>query len=442
MCKLLLMLLLLMLPMASANAELYPAYDNATELWGYIDETGAWAIAPQYHWAEQFHGGCAIVDMNPEEFGWPGKQGIIDETGAYLLEPEYFVYDYMNEGAGDIYLVDGVAEGEETAMGWFNIPNRYFSGMKWAECYVAQATLYVLVSDEKGCIGLADRATGEVVLPLVYSYAGLYDDSIENSFVVGCRADTGEVELVEIGVGKVELPEGTYLESGTVISEGLVAFARESDGLMGYLNTSGEIVIPAQFLGVDAFWDGYANVRLSEDEVGVIDKTGRVMLRCEGERAQGLYQGMVAGMMFLQWDDHTWGLAKPDGTEIGRIHMEMCNNTWLYEFSSDGPLWLWCEKPGWQYAWVLVSRTGELMQTPDWTPSGTSLYSADSQGWQAVGNSEGLWGYVDAYGSEVIPFRYSWAACFQGPLAHVEWPDGREGYIDRSGNPVYAWTAK
>ena len=86
-------------PMAAADPEttLWPAYDPETGLWGYIDEQGAWGIAPQWERAYHFHGGCAIVDTKDVP-SWQGEstQGIIDETGVYLLEPAYSIDDALD----------------------------------------------------------------------------------------------------------------------------------------------------------------------------------------------------------------------------------------------------------------------------------------------------------------------------------------------------------
>ncbi len=437
--KLLFLTLLLLALAASAHAELYPAFDGESGLWGYIDETGAWAIPPQYEGANHFHGGCAIVSMAEDKDASPGQQGIIDEKGAYLLAPSYIVHDCVDEGAGGICIV---YDAESGLMGFFNIPNRFFSGLRWDECYAAHDTTYVLIYSNDGTAGLADRATGEVVLPMEYAATGLYDWSIEGNFVVASRADSWETELIEIGVGAVELPEDVYLESPAV-SDNLVAFARNEDDLMGYLNTAGDIVIPAQFQYAESFWDGYASVVIGEGEVGVIDRTGRVILRHETERMLLPYLGRVGDMLAIQWDDGEFGLIHPDGTVICRHALPEVSDVFLYEVAPDGPLWLRCRLSDMEYAWALVSRTGEMLTDPIWQHAGSpsSLY-ADGRGWQAVGSEDGLWGFVDAYGSEVIPFQFAYAEPFSGNLARVEWPDGREGYIGRDGQTVYAWEAE
>ena len=274
-----LVLALLSLSARAAEAEthttLWPAYDPNTGLWGYIDERGAWGIAPQWERAYHFHGGCAIVDtMDVPSWEGESTQGIIDETGAYLLEPVYHIDDACClDGAGELYLVNQYDN--ERGSGWFNIPNRYFSGLRWTECYATKETPYIQINNDYAVSGLADRATGEVVLPMEYTYSGLFDQGIENDFIVVPRIKTDGCELIEIGWGPVALPEGVYLDYAAGVSDRLVVF-RAEDGLYGYINTEGEVVIPAQFDAAYDFRDGYAEVGLLEEvrTSSIIDRSG------------------------------------------------------------------------------------------------------------------------------------------------------------------------
>ena len=420
---------------AETDTALWPAYDPATGLWGYITEDGAWGIEPQWERAYHFHGGCAIVDTMDVE-SWEGEctQGIIDETGAFLLEPEYFVDDACClDGAGLLYLVWQYSAANK-AMGWFNIPNRYFSGLRWKECFVCRETPYILINDDYAVSGLADRATGEIVLPMEYSYTGLYDWGIDGGFIVAEREDTRECELIEIGWGPVELPEGVTVDYYPGVSEGLLPF--EQDGLYGYLNTEGEIVIPAQFDSAEGFIDGYAEVGLLE-EVGthaIIDRSGNVVLTGVGGEWQLGYGGVVDGALFIMEEYSTWSLIEPDGTVRCRVEApEGCYYPWLYQFAEDGPLWVCYEQEDEPLCWGIADSDGQWLTEP-----GLYVSFDMDEPWLAVGK-DGRWGYVDAYGSTVLPFVYKWAEAFDGPLARVQFDESTEGYINRSGEVVYAW---
>lgn len=414
---------------ADTETTLWPAYDPETGLWGYITEDGAWGIEPQYTQAYHFHDGCAIVDMAGHAHADTPTQGIIDENGEFLLEPEYdlFCEHDFTYSPGDIFFVMD----EEGRMGWFNVPNRYFSGIHWDECFAAFETPYVMVSEDYQTIGLADRATGEIVVPMEYSYTGLYDWALADGFIVAQRDGTDGCELLEIGVGLVELPEGIYLDYVVEVSDGLVVYTNE-DGLYGYINTAGEIVILAQFDSAHDFRDGYAQVGLL-DEVGtsaIIDRSGNVVI--SGLR---MYEGMVAGALFVEWPDHTWGLVETDGIICCRHTLpETACDVWLYEYTADGPIWVEYALSDWEYIWGLMSREGELLGEPRWA----EVYYREGEEWLSV-HEEEWFGYVDLWGNTVLPFNYANAETFDGPLARVCFDASTEGYINRSGEVVYQW---
>ncbi|MBR6667524.1 MAG: WG repeat-containing protein [Clostridia bacterium] len=429
--------------MADADTEtpLWPAYDPVTGLWGYITEDGAWGIEPQWERAYHFHGGCAIVDtMDVPSWEGESTQGIIDETGAYLLEPEYSIDDACcMYGAGELYLVNRYDDERES--GWFNIPNRYFSGLRWTECYATKDTPYIQINNDYAVSGLADRATGEVVLPMEYTYSGLFDQGIENDFIVVPRINTDGCELIEIGWGPVELPEGVYLDYAVGVSDRLVVF-RAEDGLYGYINTEGEIVIPAQFDAAYDFRDGYAEVGLLEEvrTSSIIDRDGNVVIS-----GLDVYYGMVADALFVKWPDGTWGLVETDGTiRCRHTPPEEAYILWLHEFTQDGPLWVEYALSDWEYTWGLMSREGELLGEPQWTqvfcrqPEEPWVTVCEGGFWDWA-DYVGTWGYADAYGNIVLPVRYAEAELFRGALARVRFDASTEGYINRSGEVVYSW---
>ena len=448
--KKLLLLLLALLPLvtftAAEETTLWPACDDATGLWGYIDATGAWAIEPQFGRAYHFHGGCAIVDTQDVP-DWEGEctQGIIDETGAYLLEPEYDVDDAVcYYGAGPVYLVNRWDDDDQS--GWFNIPNRFFSGLHWTECLAQADTPYIQVNQDYSVSGLADRATGEIVLPVEYSYIYLYDGGIEDGFIVVQREDTGVCELVELGVGVVELPEGADVDTYPGVTEGLVRF--EQEGLYGYLNTAGEIVIPAQYDRAEGFADGYACVSVL-DEPGfshIIDREGQIVLRfADVHDAQSRwYRGMVDGALFITWMNDSWSLIEPDGSV--RCHHDLpegAGDVWLWEFAPDGPIWVEYAMGDDEYTHALMSREGELLGGPRWTwaawDAGDPWLVVSEDAEMVWSDYVGTFGYVDAYGHEVLPAIYAWAEPFEGALARVRFSDTEEGYINRSGEAVIRW---
>lgn len=444
--KLLTVLLLLLSLCACAAAEepdaaLWPAYDEETRLWGYIDETGAWAIAPQFYDAQHFHGDCAIVRAEDGEDGnLPAAEGVIDRTGAFVLAPEYHLFDFCEDGVQDVFFVmDGSYDADDLDMGWFYIPERFFTGLHWRECVAHSDGPYVTVdTGEPRRSGLADRATGEIVLPLEYTTTGLYEAAAEDGFIVAERADTGECELIELGVGKVALPEGAGIYYYPGVSEGLIPF--EADGQWGYLNTAGEIVIPAQYRYADGFHGGYANVGTwdAEDTNAVIDREGNVLLTIPGESWDVGYCGRIGELLHISWPEDEWGLMRPDATVLCRFKEPASFDVTLYAPTADGPLWVAEAIGDGDYVWHLLSREDWTLHSPGWRDTwGDGAPAA----WQPVEAGPACWRYVDAYGETVIgEMTCMYALPFEGALARVAFNECSEGYISREGEVVYRWT--
>ncbi len=427
---------------AEPSPALWPAKDPATGLWGYITADGAWGIEPQYAGAGHFHDGCAIVSVGERKglvYLCLDDAGIIDETGAFLLEPEYRIFDFCDENAGDIYFVSGYGPEWVDIMGWYNIPNRYFSGLHRMECFAFADTPWVLASYDYAVGGLADRATGEIVLPLEYSYSGMYDHLIEDGFVVAQRADTLENELIEIGVGKVALPEGAAVDIAEGVGSGLVRF--EMDGLYGYLNTAGEIVIPAQFSRADGFVDGYASVQLPEEDfVRVIDRLGQTVVEIDlPEWWNWPCYYMVDGALCVIEGGRCWKLIEPDG-RVRCQHTIPEEASWmrLHQFAPDGPIWIEYALADEEYLWALMSREGEMLTEPRWD----WVNHQDGEPWLAVCES-GHWRYLDAYGQEMFSLEGEivWAETFRGALACIRFDKQTQGYVNRAGEVVCQWPA-
>lgn len=419
-----------------SGAALWPAYDEISGLWGYIDETGAWAIAPQFPQAYDFWGGCAIVGMGEEQYSDPPQEGIIDTAGRFLLEPEYYVFDE----SGDTFTVMGFDEADEAIMGWYYSPTDFFTGLHWYECTAWSDGPYVKVDggEPDRLSGLADRETGEIVLPLEYTLTGLYDQLVEDGFVIAERADTGACELIELGAGRVELPEGAVIDYWPAINGGMFPF--EQDGQWGYLNTAGEIVIPAQYRYADGFWGDYANVGTwdAEDTTAIIDRAGKVVMTIAGEDWYVGYAGMAGDVLRINWCEHEWGLVTPEGVELCRFSEPEAYAVTLYAPTEDGPIWVSESLADGEYAWHLLSRKDWTLRTPGWKDYWVEGAPA---AWHPVETAPGVWSYVDAYGEPVIAGVEAVCAwTFHGELARVTFDEYTEGYINRAGETVVRWT--
>ena len=86
--------------------------------------------------------------------------------------------------------------------------------------------------------------------------------------------------------------------------EGL-AKVQDSEGKMGYIDTSGEVRIPCQWINALFFSEGMAGVQDSNSKWGFIDKTGKVVIPCQWSNVQWFINGVVRvqNMLCGEWYD-------------------------------------------------------------------------------------------------------------------------------------------
>lgn len=70
------------------------------ELWGYVDKTGAYRIEPQFHVADPFHGGVALVQIG-------GKLMEVTDARSYYAGGEWWLIDQNGKKLKRSWLPDG-----------------------------------------------------------------------------------------------------------------------------------------------------------------------------------------------------------------------------------------------------------------------------------------------------------------------------------------------
>ena len=116
-----------------------------------------------------------------------------------------------------------------------------------------------------GLMGLEDAITGEVVLPARYHFISLPSEGL-------VRADLdGRVAYLDVE-GRERIPFSAGWETGGDFSEGLARVRR--DGLWGFIDAGGEVVIEPRFYFVEDFHDGRALVRNENADDSYIDRRG------------------------------------------------------------------------------------------------------------------------------------------------------------------------
>jgi hypothetical protein len=187
--------------------------------------------------------------------------------------------------------------------------------------------------------GIIDRS-GKPVLALDYenpSYATHNDRRISSSpfepFSEGCAAAeifTSNAEYLFVdrdgGLHRPSLPNGKKLAGLGNFSEGLAWFSWSEDLVWhyGWLDSQGEVVIPADFADAGDFVNGLAPAESQRGGAGFIDSTGRLVLpgkwTLESARAfsEGLAPVSIETFTTLYMDEKDFAIERVQDPETGR----------------------------------------------------------------------------------------------------------------------------
>jgi hypothetical protein len=190
------------------------------------------------------------------------------------------------------------------------------------------------------------------------------------------------------------------------------AIIRQGDKV-GFINTSGKVIVPTKFNKVFNFENGYAKVREGE-KWGLIDASGNYFVKTEYDGVSNFYGTVVANI----------------GNRQGLIvngefkEVEGAQKIWDFSLGSDLTYAKKDDKIG------FINNKGEWVIEPIYEKA-----RAFVNGLAPVFKDKS-WGYIDASGKEVIPFQYRDAEIFsKDGLAPVKlnklW-----GFIDKTGNLV------
>jgi hypothetical protein len=193
----------------------------------------------------------------------------------------------------------------------------------------------------------------------------------------------------------------------------LEKYVNLSGGKWGYVDSTGRVVIPAQYDGARTPAAATGMVKLDK-KWGLIDMTGAERIPC-----------VYDGLSYLQTGSKTYVLAQSSNVRYGYIdrngniviaadlkQSKMLGNG-LIGFSRTGK-------------WGVMNARGETVCSENYHE-----ILPFSEGYAAVRRGS-KWGYIDTLGAEVIAPTYAKAGPFSDGMARVL-ISSRWGYIDRSG---------
>lgn len=235
---------------------------------GFMNRDGEIVIDPIFQRAYPFSDGLAAVQMQE---AW----GFIDTTGRVVIEPRFVMVGFFSEGLA------------------------YFRDQRFTDPW-----------------GYIDK-TGQVVIEPQFDTAEQFRNGIARvgfetarSNILTRIADVGmqcDYRFIDRSGAFVPEPSPTHYTTGEPGE--LIQFTK--NGLVGYLNAQGEVVIEPQFKSGLAFSDGLARV-CKEDLFGYIDKQGKWVIPPRFEYASDFSEGLAG----VPLGEKGWGFIDRTGTVV------------------------------------------------------------------------------------------------------------------------------
>ena len=311
-----------------------------------------------------------------------GKCGFIDRTGKEIVPCKYDYADDFIDGIARVAYIDYGDDGVDSRSGIIN-------------------------------------KKGEEIIPCDYGFV----ENLSGGIAV---KSSGGNRLYFDKSGK-EITKYEYIDC---FSEGLADV--KINGKWGYINKRRKVVIPCKYDRTCSFNEGLACVN-ADEKWGYIDKTGREIVPCQYKDANDFSDGLA----------RVW---RENGACVYIDKKGEERFSYVYDDFEDYPLKFWegialvflDDKCGY------IDTTGREI-TPckydnvflecHFGGTENSINEIDACQFHeglALVCLNGLYGYIDKAGEEVIPCKYNDACYFSNGLARVE-TNGKWKYIDKTG---------
>ncbi len=130
-------------------------------------------------------------------------------------------------------------------------------------------------------------------------------------------------------------------------SEGL-AKVDDNDGKFGFIDETGELVVPCKWESADDFSEGLAKVQNDNGKWGFIDKTGKVVIPCKWRLAGNFSEGLA----YVKDDNGKWGFIDKTGQIVIPCKWKQA---WPF---SEGLAAVWDDNG----KWVYIDKTGKVVK--------------------------------------------------------------------------------
>lgn len=262
----------------------YYEFDERTEYWGYIDESGEVAIAFEFQEAYDFDENyLAIVKKS-------NRYGLINTRGERVLNYSYQHIQYLGE---DIYYLES---SNFTGFIKYNDAEKNYTTIKEVKYdFVGSFSegLAYVVRDKK--VGYID-ATGTEVIPLTYTYQEDFNYSFMNYYAfvhqngrIGIIDKNGDF-VVEPQYDEVINEYTLSLDFQDLYLSHFEIIPFRKDDKWGYMAPNGTIILNPIYDEAYPFIEGLAIIR-RDHKYNYINNSGDLLLNDDVDLAKDFYNG-------------------------------------------------------------------------------------------------------------------------------------------------------
>ena len=247
--------------------------------YGYVDKTGKLAIPLQYDGACDFNEGFAAV--------WKGEKcGIIDTSGKTVIPFEYDILaECFHEGLA--IAIDGEKMGYIDKTNKIVLPLEYYGASRFEGGFAL-----VKNKDKRGIID----TSGKTVAP--FEYTSVVHPGFDNGIAIVSKGNYPDEKYGAIDTsGKAVVP---FDYAGVSIYDGMAVVTTGTNGKYKYgcidIATGKTVVAAGEYDYIGLFGDGLAAVRKGDiygGKCGYIDKTGKVAIPLEYMSAGDFSEGLA-----------------------------------------------------------------------------------------------------------------------------------------------------
>lgn len=197
----------------------------------------------------------------------------------------------------------------------------------------------------------------------------------------------------------------------------LKAIKDYQSGKWGFKNSQDEIVVPPTWwLAYYRFDEGMCAVVNDDKKIGFVDETGRLVIPCQ----------YVSHSFFSE------GLVKVEDAETHKIGYINKKGEIVIPFQylrgGDFENGIACVQ-GSNEKWGAINAKGETV-----IPFQFGYIIGFNEGLSAFIGDNHMYGYIDEFGHQVVPPIWDLTSCFENDLAWVRNSDKKYGFIDKEGN--------